>query len=63
MTIVPKLRYQKCCVCIIALQNKNKAKNVCRVGANQLKEYESNKNIYNQRSNTSPLNVSKVSAK
>jgi hypothetical protein len=33
MTIVPNLRYQKCCVCKKALQNKNKAKNVCRVGA------------------------------
>jgi hypothetical protein len=36
MSYVPNLRYQKCCVCKTALQNKNKAKKVCRIGANTI---------------------------
>jgi len=48
MTLIPNKQYQKCCGCKTALQNKNWAKNVCRVGSSmieRIKAYFSDQNI------------------
>ena len=48
MTLIPNKQYQKCCGCKTALQNKNWAKNVCRVGSSTIESinaYFSDQNI------------------
>jgi hypothetical protein len=76
MSYVPNLRYQKCCVCKTALQNKNKAKNGCRIGAytiERMRTYFKTQDIQindfifctsrtkANKKNNIPLNISKSS--